>query len=61
MDPLDVPEVSHLPELTGNQEDFDFLGATRVVVAFPASAEYALLPVGLGTAWIRCFKHDHVS
>jgi hypothetical protein len=36
---------------------FDFWG--KMVVAFPASVAYAILPVGIGTMLIRYFKHDH--
>ena len=37
----------------------DFWG--KMAVAFPASVAYALLPVGISTALMRYFKHDHVA
>jgi hypothetical protein len=38
---------------------FDFWG--KMLVAFPASFAYALLPIGIGTALKHYFKHDHVA
>jgi hypothetical protein len=35
---------------------FDFCG--KMIVAFPASIAYALLPVGISAALMRVFKHD---
>jgi hypothetical protein len=38
---------------------FNFWG--KMIVAFPASVLYALLPIGVGVALRRLFKHDPVA